>query len=172
MTRCAIPSFICKNSGQDETPTNKKQALHMNSLRKLPRDFLIFPGWKYWSMAICDFIDQLNSCSSTWRHDKWLSVLFRGKSVQIPQKPSAAPLPRLKPENGPFLLPLCQNVPQLPQLSKTHTNILSRFILHAWILFSLYLYLDIPNDRCILTLTNQALMLCSKKWFLTSTGCS
>ena len=41
------------------------------------------------------------------------------KSLRSPLRP----LPRLKPENGPFLLPLCQNVPQLPQLSKTHTNI-------------------------------------------------
>ena len=53
-------------------------------------------------------------------------VAVRSVPRQICPNPSEAlgrPLPRLKPENGPFLLPLCQNVPQLPQLSKTHTNI-------------------------------------------------
>ena len=140
-----------------------RRLLDVNSLRpgQLPRDFLSFPGSKYWSMAIAQNLWFYRPVEFVLLNLTSWQVAVRSVPRQICPNPSEAlrrPLPRLKPENGPFLPPLCQNVPQLPQLSKTHTNILSRYILHAWVLFSLYLYLDNPNERCILTMTNQALM--------------
>ena len=150
MTRCALPSFICTNSGQDDTQTSKVCStnelfwlLDVNSLRpgQLPRDFLSFPGSKYWSMAIAQNLWFYRPVEFVLLNLTSWQVAVRSVPRQICPNPSEALrrlLPRLKPENGPFLPPLCQNVPQLPQLSKTHTNILSRFILHAWVLLSLY----------------------------------
>ena len=119
-----------------------RRSLDVNSLRpgQLPRDFLSFPGSKYWSMAIAQNLWFYRPVEFVLLNLTSWQVAVRSVPRQICPNPSEAlhrPLPRLKPENGPFLPPLCQNVPQLPQLSKTHTNILSRFILYAWILFIL-----------------------------------
>ena len=79
-------------------------------------------------------------------------VAVRSVPRQICPNPSEAlgrPLPRLKPENGPFLLPLCQNVPQLPQLSKTHTNIcLDLFCTPEYCLIYICILTSPSNWKC------------------------
>ena len=60
-----------------------------------------------------------------------------------------SPPPRLKPENGPFLPRLCQNVPQLPQLSKTHTNIcLDLFCTAEYCLIYICILTSPSNWKC------------------------
>ena len=140
-----------------------RRLLDVNSLRpgQLPRDFLSFPGSKYWSMAIAQNLWFYRPVEFVLLNLTSWQVAVRSVPRQICPNPSEAlrrpPAPP-KTWKRTLFAPALSKRPPTAQLSKTHTNILSRFILHTWILFGSYLYLDIPNERCILTRTNQALM--------------